>query len=130
MKSMDVDAVWKCFQREVDIDKDDSNDAAKIGRYWSDLRWEVPDDGAPRSQLGIPPGLESLYFLGLSMRPTDHYEACGLVLLETGDGRYERAGVFEVGRDSLCLWDVPSEAQLDAISRWGDDYQVQTICIC
>jgi hypothetical protein len=129
MKSMDVDDFWKCFQREVEFIKEAyRNEAVKIGRYWSDLRWEVPDDGAPRSQLGIPPGRGPLFFLGLSMRPTDRFETSGLVLLETGDGRYERVGLFEVGRDRIS--NVSTNAQLDAISRWGGDYQIQTISIC
>ena len=73
--------------------------------------------------LGIP-NREPLFFLGLSMRPRDHAETSGLVLLKIGDGRYERIGVFSIDNHLETFRDRC------AISHWGDDYEVKTISIC
>jgi hypothetical protein len=125
---LNVDEVWKYFESYLDLDQYREYEEFKVGRYWSDLRWEVPADGTSWGKLQIPPGRGPVLFLGLSMRPTDRYETCGLVLLETGDGRYERAGLFEVGRDGLSS--NQTHPQLVAMSRWGEDYQIRTITIC
>lgn len=116
LKALDVEETWKRFGVDNDM---------RIGKFWSDFRWM--NDGDLHGKLGIPPDCGSLFFLGLSMRAADSYETCGLVLLKSGDRRYERVGLYQVGDD---LTRNVSAAQRSALSRWGKNYEVQTISIC
>ena len=121
LKSMTILETWGCFG--FDHNHHRTN---RIGDFRSDFRWE-PELPEPiptlESILGIP-NREPLFFLGLSMRPRDHAETSGLVLLEIGDGRYERIAVFSIDDHSKTFRDRY------ATSHWGDDYEVKTISIC
>ena len=103
-------------------------ESRKIGSFSADFRWDIPADVEDfRRYLGIPPDRGPLWLLGLSMRPRDSYETCGLILLETSDNRYERAGLFYIG--SEYYGGKHSDVRRFA-DHWGDDYEVRAVTIC
>lgn len=123
MKTLSLREAWQHFGCGPRADR-----TKTIGMIDVDFRWKVPKDGSIRGELGIPENKGPLFFLGLSMRPEDKYETCGLVLLETADNQYERFGLFKVGAaDDLIA--IPSWHQQVATESWGSDYEVKTVSI-
>jgi hypothetical protein len=125
VKCVDLKDAWDNFGLGQEHQR--PYESRKIGQFSVDFRWDIPADVEDfRRHWGILPNRGPLWLLGLWMRPGDSYETCGLILLETSDGRYERAGLFHIGSEYYGGKHLEVRRFGD---HWGDDYEVRAVTI-